>query len=220
MTQPAPETSLELEGPCGFLENLFRPTPPSITLRGLAVLCHPHPLFGGTMHNKTLYRLAKRLSIEAGIASLRFNFRGAGRSLGRHDNGVAEVGDVRAAIDAVAREHPGLPVAVVGYSFGAAVGLRAAAADPRVSHLVALGTPIKREWDLSFLKDTTKPRCFVQGGRDEFGDAETLAEFTAPLSGPVDVHVVEGADHLFTGREDEAVTHVVDYLQRERVLAT
>lgn len=210
---------MELEGPCGFLENLFRPTPPGVTPRRVAVLCHPHPLFGGTMHNKTLYRLAKRLSVDADVASLRFNFRGAGNSLGRHDNGVSEVGDVRAAFDLLAREFPTVPVVTIGYSFGAAVGLRAAVADSRVTHLIALGTPLTREWDMSFLQKTAKPRLFVQGERDEFGDADAMRAFTADMPQPFDLRIVPDADHLFRGVEDEAVDAVVRYLQQSRVPA-
>ena len=219
MNQPAPETSLELEGPAGYLENLYRSTPTGVAPRGLAVLCHPHPLFGGTMHNKTLYRIAKRLSVEAQIASLRFNFRGTGRSLGRHENGVGEIGDVRAALDAITHEHPGLPIAVVGYSFGAVVGLQAGDADPRVTTLVALGTPLNGEWDVDFLRKSGKPRLFVQGARDEFGDGDALRDFAAQAGEPVDVVVVPDADHLFRGVEDAAVDAVVAYLQRAHVAA-
>jgi len=215
MNRPAPESSLGLEGPSGYLENLYRPVPAGVQARAAAVLCHPHPLFGGTMHNKTLYRLAKRLSVEADMPSLRFNFRGTGRSLGRHDNGIGEVADVRTALDRLAEEHPGLPIVVVGYSFGAVVGLRAGAGDPRVTHLVALGTPVgEPDWEVEHLRTTEKPRLLVQGENDEFGDADAIRAFAASAKGPVDVEVVAGADHLFHGVEDAAVEAVVAYIQR------
>lgn len=220
MNRPAPESSLRLEGPAGYLENLYRPVPTGAEPRAAAVLCHPHPLFGGTMHNKTLYRLAKRLSVEAHVPSLRFNFRGTGRSLGRFDHGVGEVSDVRAVTDRLAQEHPGLPIVIVGYSFGAVVGLRAGATDPRVAHLVALGAPVgEPSWDLEHLRTTDKPRLLVQGENDEFGDAEAIRSFAATSSGAVDVHVVPGADHLFHGLEDAAVDAVVSYIQRHAVSA-
>jgi len=219
MSHPAPESSLDLEGPCGYLENLFRPTPSGVAPRAAAVLCHPHPLFGGTMHNKTLYRLAKRLSADLDIASLRFNFRGTGNSLGRHDNGMAEIGDVRAAFDRITREFPGLPIIVVGYSFGAYVGLRAGIADPRVNSLIALGTPLQRDWDMSFLAETQKARLFVQGENDEFGNADAMRDFVARMAGAVTLEIVDGADHLFHGVEDTAVDRVVNYLQRSGVPA-
>jgi hypothetical protein len=218
MNQPAPESSLGLEGPAGYLENLYRATPTGVRPRAAAVLCHPHPLFGGTMHNKTLYRLAKRLSVEAHMPSLRFNFRGTGRSLGRFDGGLGETADVRAATDRLAREHPGLPITIVGYSFGAVAGLRAGATDPRVTHLVALGTPVAEpSWDVEHLRSTDKPRLLVQGENDEFGGAEAIRSFAASAIGPVDVHVVPAADHLFHGVEDAAVEAVVTYIQRHAV---
>ena len=169
------------------------------------------------MHNKTLYRLAKRLSVETAMPSLRFNFRGTGLSLGRFDNGIGEVGDVQAAIDALTDTYRGLPVCVIGYSFGAVVALRAGVRDPRVNLMVALGMPLTMDFDLEFLQRDGQPRLFVQGEKDEFGNSRAIRDFVAKLPGPVDLEVIGGADHLFRGAEDEAVDAVVGYIQRHAV---
>ncbi|MGH9726746.1 MAG: alpha/beta hydrolase, partial [Candidatus Acidiferrales bacterium] len=112
-----------LAGPAGRLEGLLWTQPPDVTPRLAAVVCHPHPLFGGTMHNKVVYQAAKALHL-FGIPVLRFNFRGAGLSAGLHDRGQGEQGDVSAAIDYLAQEFPGVLVLLAGFSFGAWVGLR------------------------------------------------------------------------------------------------
>ena len=179
------------------------------------MLFHPHPSFGGTLANKTLYRIARRLPLEAGHPVLRMNFRGAGRSEGVHDDGRGEIEDALTAIEAVAERFPGLPVTAVGYSFGAVVGLRAAAADERVVRLIALGLPLQMEWDVSFLERTLKPRLFVQGEDDEFGAAPALDAFAKSLTGPVEMAIIPGASHLFVGQEDQVVDAVIGYIRRE-----
>jgi alpha/beta superfamily hydrolase len=140
--------SFFLEGPAGRLEAiLWRPAvkarPSFATL-----VCHPHPLFGGTMHNKVVYRAAKSLDA-LGLPVLRFNFRGAGMSTGTHDRGRGEQGDVSAALDFLAGEFPGVPLLVAGFSFGCWVGLRVGCADERVQELIGLGTPVNST-DFSF----------------------------------------------------------------------
>lgn len=209
MTRPPAEETLFLEGPVGRLEARLRPIADGAPPRGAAVLFHPHPLYGGTLDNKVLYRLARRLSADAGLPSLRINFRGAGRSEGIHDEGRGELDDARAAIDATADRFPGQPLTVIGYSFGAIVGLNAALEDERVHRLVAVGLPLAPPWDASFLAGTDKPRHFVQGERDEFGDAATLRRFAESLTGPVAVDIIPRASHLFPGQEDEAVDAVI-----------
>jgi alpha/beta superfamily hydrolase len=180
--------------------------------RGAAVLFHPHPLYGGTFDNKVLYRLARRLATDAAHPSLRINFRGAGLSEGIHDEGRGGVDDARAAIDATAARFPGQPLTVIGYSFGAIVGLRAALSDPRVGGLVAVGLPLVAPFEPAFLDETDQVRLFVQGERDEFGDADTLRRFAAGLTGAVFVEIIPRASHLFPGQEDEAVDAVVRFL--------
>jgi alpha/beta superfamily hydrolase len=187
-----------LDGPAGGLEAILW-TPSAAGAPPLAaVVCHPHPLFAGTMHNKVVYQTAKSLDA-LGIPVLRFNFRGAGQSAGVHDRGIGEQGDVRAALDYLGREFPGLPVLLAGFSFGSWVGLRVGSEHPRVSHLVGLGIPVNSS-DFSFLKQCHKPKLFVQGSNDEHGAADKVKALVAALPGENHLVVVEGADHFFTGK--------------------
>lgn len=213
MNSPPTERRLKIPGPTGPLEARWRAPVLAGSMRATAVLCHPHPLYGGTLHNKTLYRIAKRLPNEAGVATLRFNFRGAGASSGSYDAGRGEVDDALAAIETASQRSEGLPILVIGYSFGAAIGLRAAMADERVVRLIALGAPLRAQWDLGFLRETSKPRYFVHGEFDEFGPEAELRAFVDTLPGEVEVRIVAGAGHLFTGVEDEAVDAVIEYIR-------
>jgi hypothetical protein len=193
--------NLFLEGPAGRLEAiLWRPSTearPAIA----AVVCHPHPLFGGTMHNKVVYQTAKALDA-LGVPVLRFNFRGAGLSAGVHDRGAGEQGDVRAALDFLASEFPGVPLLLAGFSFGAWVGLRVGCEDPRVSHLIGLGIPVNST-DFSFLHECNKPKLFVHGSNDEFGAIEKVKALIPTLPGDNRLVVVEGVDHFFAGKLDQ-----------------
>jgi alpha/beta superfamily hydrolase len=209
-----PEETVWLDGPAGRLEARWRQPSALVEEAPVALLCHPHPLFGGTLRNKTLYRISKRLAASLGIASLRFNFRGAGASEGRHDGGPGEVGDARAALRWLQEEHPASPRIAIGYSFGAVVGLAAAIEDPGVTHLIALGLPLGLEWSVDFLRETERPRLFVQGEHDEFGNRADLERFVAVLPGATAIHIVPRSTHLFPGQEDEAVDAVVEYLSR------
>jgi alpha/beta superfamily hydrolase len=166
-----------------------------------AVVCHPHPLFGGTMHNKVIYRTAKSLDA-LGLPVLRFNFRGAGMSAGEHDRGRGEQGDVRAALDFLAGEFPGVPLLVAGFSFGCWVGLRVGCQDDRVAELIGLGTPVNNT-DFSFLDSCTKPKLFVHGANDEHGDVKKVEALVAGLPGEKRFVVVPEADHFFAGKLDQ-----------------
>jgi hypothetical protein len=192
--------TLFLDGPAGRLEALLW-TPPQDAGALAALVCHPHPLFGGTMHNKVVYQAAKTLH-RLHLPVLRFNFRGAGLSEGQHDEGRGERDDVRAALDFLAREYAGRPVLLAGFSFGASVGLRVGCSDTRVSELVGLGLPVNNS-DMNFLRACAKPKLFLQGGQDEFGSREIVEELVASLPEPKKLVVVEGADHFFTGKLHE-----------------
>jgi alpha/beta superfamily hydrolase len=199
--------NLFLPGPAGRLEAiLWSPSGGSPPL--VALVCHPHPLFGGTMHNKVVYQTAKSLDA-LGLPVLRFNFRGAGMSEGKHDRGEGERGDVRAALDFLAAEFPILPILVAGFSFGCWVGLRAGCQDARVTLLIGLGAPVNSA-DFSYLAQCAKRKLFVHGGNDQFGDAGKLRGIVAALPGENRVVVVEDADHFFVGKLDQvdaAITH-------------
>ena len=187
-----------LEGPAGRLEAVLW-TPPAPSLPKLAaVACHPHPLFGGTMHNKVVYQVAKSLDA-LGIPVLRFNFRGAGKSAGVHDRGIGEREDVRAALDFLAAEFPSTPLLVAGFSFGCWVGLAAGCADSRVADLIGLGAPVNNS-DFSYLRACAKPKLFVQGQNDEHGDANKLRTLVDSLPGENRLEIVSQADHFFVGQ--------------------
>jgi uncharacterized protein len=199
-----------LEGPAGRLEAIL--WTPSALLRSplAAVVCHPHPLFGGTMHNKVVYNTAKALDA-LGIPVLRFNFRGAGLSAGEHDRGHGERDDARAALNFLATEFPGIPVLLAGFSFGAWVGLRVGCEHPRVSHLIGLGIPVNST-DFSFLRQCVKPKLFVHGGNDEFGAVEKVKALVASIPGENHLVVVEGVDHFFAGKLNELDAAVTNWL--------
>src|SRR6184192_2060398 len=195
--------SLFLEGSAGRLEALLNAGAPDAAYA--AVVCHPHPLYGGTLHNKVIFHAMKALN-SFGFPVLRFNFRGTGLSQGEHDQGVGEVDDVHAALDWLDREFD-LPIIFAGFSFGAAVGLRAACADPRTKSVIALGLPVAplddRTYDFGFLHSCTKPKLFISGDRDQFGPRAELEKLVAILSEPKKLIIVEGADHFFEGRMRE-----------------
>src|SRR6266581_1264886 len=194
--------SFFLNGPAGQLEALLNAGSPDAT--HAALVCHPHPEYGGTLHNKVVFHAMKALN-SFGFPVLRFNFRGAGLSQGEHDHGLGEVDDVRAALDWLDREFD-LPIIFAGFSFGAAVGLRAAS-DPRVKSVIALGLPVAplddRTYDFGFLHSCTKPKLFVSGSRDQFGPRAELEKLVITLSEPKKLIIVEGADHFFEGRMRE-----------------
>jgi alpha/beta superfamily hydrolase len=197
--------SLFLDGPAGRLEALLNAGADHAT--HAALVCHPHPLFGGTLHNKVVFHTMKALNI-FGFPVLRFNFRGAGLSQGEHDQGNGEVDDVRTALDWLDAEYH-LPLLFAGFSFGAAVGLRAACSDARVRAVIGVGTPVvpvaeateePRVYALDFLQQCVKPKLFVSGARDQFGPRAKLEALVASVPEPKKLVLIEGADHFFEGR--------------------
>jgi alpha/beta superfamily hydrolase len=194
-------------GPSGRLEGLWKEAQPP--RRGGAVFAHPHPLHGGTLHNKVVYRVTKTLA-EAGWETLRFNFRGVGTSQGRHDAGRGETDDFRAALDEV-EKRAGLPILAGGFSFGAAVALRAIAGDSRVYAYLGMGLPVATESAASTQRPDV-PALFVVGERDTFGPPELLRDFVGNSG---EIVVIPGADHFFAGQLDrvsEAIRHFLDRL--------
>jgi alpha/beta superfamily hydrolase len=199
--------TLFLNGPVGRLEAiLWTPYHPPVA-HFAAMICHPHPLFGGTMHNKVVYQGAKSLDA-LGIPVLRFNFRGAGLSAGVHDKGRGEQGDVQAAIDFLAAEFPCTPLLLAGFSFGSWVGLRMGCADPRVTDLIGLGVPVDNS-DFAYLSSCAKPKLFVSGSNDAHGAPEKVEELVAMLPGENRFVMIDGTDHFFAGHLpllDRAIT--------------
>ncbi len=196
----AASETFDFRGPAGRIEAVLM-TPAAAPVAA-AVVCHAHPLHGGMMHFKVVFRAAKALQ-SAGLAVLRFNFRGVGRSEGVHDHGQGEQEDARAALFELQERLPGLPLVLGGFSFGSVVALRVAARDPRVGAAFALGYPLALGDDHSHLARVAAPRLFVQGELDAFGSGEALRELVLPLPPPREIVVVSGADHFFEGRLDE-----------------
>lgn len=193
--------TLDFRGPAGRLEAILT-SPEAAPPVAAAVVCHAHPLHGGMMHFKVVFRAAKALQ-SAGLAVLRFNFRGVGRSEGVHDHGAGEQEDARAALFEVEDRFPGLPLVLGGFSFGSTIALRVAARDARVRAVLAIGYPLlARASDLAPLEAVRQPRLFVQGEHDAFGPGEALRVLVAPLPPPREVVVIPHADHFFDGQLD------------------
>ncbi len=194
--------SLFLPGEAGRLEALLNLGAPGAQYACL--VCHPHPLFGGTMHNKVVFRTMKALN-GFGFPVLRFNFRGAGSSAGAHDEGRGEIADVRVALDSLS-ERFGLPILFAGFSFGAAVGLRAAAVHERVKGLILVGTPVNAEgraYRYELLHESTLPKLMVSGDRDQFASVAQLETIFSAAAEPKRLVVIPEADHFFAGHLEE-----------------
>jgi alpha/beta superfamily hydrolase len=219
MNAPSSSTirSLFLDGPAGRLEALLNAGAADAT--HAALVCHPHPSFGGTLHNKVVFHTMKALN-SFGFPVLRFNFRSAGLSQGEHDNGEGEVDDVRAALDWLDKEFH-LPLVFAGFSFGAAVGLQAACPDMRAKAAIALGIPIaaiaNRSYDFGFLQTCAKPKLFVSGARDQFGPQALLHRLVRSVPQPRKLVLIESADHFFEGRLRE-LRETIESWTREVVI--
>jgi alpha/beta superfamily hydrolase len=189
-----------LEGPAGRLEAiLMHPDGPPVAA---AVVCHAHPLHGGIMHFKVIFRIAKTLQAH-GAAVLRFNFRGVGGSEGQHDRGLGEQDDARAALDEMERRFPGVPLVLGGFSFGSIVALRVGCRESRVKAILALGFPLASVADPSFVTSCRTPRLFVQGEGDHFGSGSDMRALVEKAEGRQKMVVVPASDHFFTERLDE-----------------
>jgi hypothetical protein len=201
--------SLSLRGPAGELEALWEePEPARSDLAGL--VCHPHPLYGGTLHNKVVHHTALALQ-ERGLPVLRFNFRGTGRSQGVHDHGRGEAEDVRAALRYLEERLPAAGLVLAGFSFGAWVGLQVGCEDERVRALVGVGLPAD-ESDLSYLASCPKPKLFVQGTRDQYGSRPAMEAVVARVASPRQLIWIEGADHFFAGHLKQLRAAIRDHL--------
>jgi alpha/beta superfamily hydrolase len=184
--------------------------------RGVALVLHPHPLGGGTMHNKVVFRAASALN-DAGLITLRINFRGVGQSTGEHDEGRGELEDVRAGLEYLAETYPELPITLCGFSFGARVGMEVGMSDGRVMNLISIGTPVDK-YDFSFLAACPKPILFVHGDRDEFGSLSRLQELAAQIkqkNPSVELQVIRDSGHFFEGHLDELKQAVFDWTKRQ-----
>jgi len=200
--------SFFLDGPAGQLEALLNQGESGAS--HAALVCHPHPLFGGTMHNKVVFHAMKTLN-SFGFPVLRFNFRGAGLSEGKHDQGRGEVDDVRAALNWLDSQFH-TPIVFCGFSFGTVTGMRAACGDQRVAGIISLGTPVGvegRAYTYQFLQGCSQPKLFVSGSRDQYGAEASVRQVVESAPAPKELVIVEGADHFFEGHltEMQAAIH-------------
>jgi len=198
----------------GQLEAILK-EPREDSPKGVALVLHPHPLGGGTMHNKVVFRAAAALN-DAALTTLRINFRGVGQSTGEHDEGRGELGDARAGLDYSSQHYPGLPITLCGFSFGARVGLEVGIHDPRVAYLIGIGTPLQN-YDFSFLEACRKPLLLVHGEHDEFGDVERLRKLVSELekNTPVTLVVIPGAGHFFDNGLDELKRAIAEWASKQ-----
>jgi alpha/beta superfamily hydrolase len=203
---------VEFAGPAGSLEGLLHvdlERPPT----ALAVICHPHPLYGGNLHNKVVHRLDRAL-FAAGHTTLRFNYRGVGASAGRWGEGVGEREDTRAAVEEMSRRHPGLPMVIAGFSFGAGRASEAAMSDARIGRLICVGSS---KWVLDAFDSAptvAKPILLVHADEDTLAPLGPVERWVAAHPGRVELVVIKGADHFFGEHLDQLESVVASFLAR------
>ncbi|RPI52511.1 MAG: alpha/beta hydrolase [Acidobacteria bacterium] len=211
MTEDIRLTNVEIPGPTGPLEGLINAASAGAP-RAIAVLAHPLPTGGGTMHTKALYHAAKALA-RIGVPVLRFGFRGVGRSSGSFSGGAGEQDDFRAALHFMTARYPDVTrVWTGGMSFGSWVGMTVGAADPRVTALIGIACPVNR-YDYSPVVAAGKPTFLIHGERDELIPLREVRKFYARLPEPKDLVDIDGADHLFDGKVSEVGDAIEDLLQ-------
>jgi alpha/beta superfamily hydrolase len=198
-----------IPGPAGRLEAILE-EPEHAEPAYAALVCHPHPLYGGTMHNKVVYRMARALRT-TGAVVLRFNFRGVNLSEGEHAHGVGEIEDARAALAFLRDRYPELPWMLGGFSFGSRVVLRLGCSlSPTPHHILAAGFPTKGQ-DLSYLATCGVSKIFIQSTHDEHGPRPELEAAYAHFAAPKQLHWVEARDHFFVDALDRFETAVQQY---------
>ena len=190
-----------IQGPAGRLEALHEEPDEGARLDRVVVVCHPHPLYGGTLHNTVVFRLA-RAARRAHSAVLRFNFRGVGLSTGSYDEGEGEQDDLRAALSYMNDRYPGLPLVVAGFSFGARVALRLACRDSRIERVVAAGSPVVFKLDWSHVARCGCAQIFLHSTNDEYGPREAMESVFAVASEPKRINWIESSDHFFSDNLD------------------
>lgn len=213
-----PKGNLFIDASHGKLEAILKE--PKGEAKGSALVCHPHPLGGGTMHNKVVYRAAAGL-IDAGLITLRFNFRGVGNSSGEHDDGRGETQDVLDALTYLTENYPNQPITLAGFSFGSRVGMELGMNDDRIVRLISIGTPVDKYKDYEFLENLRKPILFVHGDEDEFGSVETLNELIAKVSAVTDtsVEIFQNCGHFFEGHLTQLRNVIHDWVLEKIVVS-
>ncbi|MEO5926604.1 MAG: alpha/beta fold hydrolase [Bryobacteraceae bacterium] len=197
--------TLFLDGPAGRLEALLE-EPEEQAPREAALVCHPHPQHGGTMHNKVVYRVARGLR-STGCVVLRFNYRGVNLSEGSYGNGEGEMDDARVALAYLRSRYPDLPFTVAGFSFGSRIALRLGCGGIGARRVIAVGFPTVYK-DRTYLEGCTVPRAFIQSTHDEFGPVADLQAVVAGIPEPKQLVLVEAQDHFFAGALEQLETAV------------
>lgn len=206
-----PAGNLFIPASHGRLEAILKE--PTGEAKGIALVAHPHPLGGGTMHNKVVYRAAAGL-IEAGLVTVRFNYRGVGASTGTHDEGRGEMDDIRTALDYLSENYPNQAITFAGFSFGSRFGTETVLNDARVPRIISIGTPVDK-YDYSFLKECAKPILFIHGDSDEFGSVESLRRHYDDLNCEKELIIFENCGHFFDKHLNELKDAVRDWIAKK-----
>lgn len=211
-----PKGNLFIPASHGQLEAILKE--PSGEPCGVALVCHPHPLGGGTMHNKVVFRAAAGL-VDAGLITLRFNFRGVGASTGEHNEIEGGVEDARDALNYLAQTYPGQPITLAGFSFGARTGMAVGIDDDRVVRLISIGTPVDKYGDFDFLTAVRKPILFVHGDNDEFGAIENLRKLYEKVAENTDAELVvfNNCGHFFDEYLNQLRDAIKDWVVRKSI---
>ena len=209
-----PKGNLFIRASHGQLEAIIKE--PTGERRGVGLVCHPHPLGGGTMHNKVVFRAAAGL-VDAGLTTLRFNFRGVGASTGEHNEIEGGKEDVRDALDYLSANFPGEDLTLAGFSFGSRTALEVGYDDDRVARLISIGTPLDKYGGYEFLTRTRKPILFVHGDRDEFGSIDKVKRLVNEVAKNTDTELVvfENCGHFFDEHLNELREAVRDWVERK-----
>lgn len=209
-----PKGNLFIPAAHGQLEAILKE--PIGERRGVALVCHPHPLGGGTMHNKVVFRAAAGL-VDAGLTTLRFNFRGVGASSGEHNEIEGGIEDVRDALDYMTSEFPHEDITLAGFSFGSRTGMAVGFDDERVKRLISIGTPVDKYADYAFLTKVRKPILFVHGDSDEFGSVENLRRLADEVAKDTDTELVvfSNCGHFFDEHLSELRETIADWTRRK-----
>ena len=209
-----PKGNLFIPASHGQLEAILKE--PSGEAKGVGLVCHPHPLGGGTMHNKVVFRAAAGL-IDAGLITLRFNFRGVGASTGRHNEIEGGVEDVRDALNYLAETYHCQPITLAGFSFGARTGMEVGMSDDRVVRLISIGTPVDKYGDLDFLTAVRKPILFLHGDSDEFGAVENIRALYERVAANTEAELIvfPNCGHFFDDDLNQLRDRVKDWTVRE-----
>lgn len=208
-----PKGNLTIKAPHGQLEAILKEA--SGERAGIGIVCHPHPLGGGTMHNKVVFRAAAGLG-DAGLTTLRFNFRGVGASTGEHSEIPGGMEDVETVIDYMTNEYPGEDLTLAGFSFGSRTGMAVGINDDRVKRLISIGTPVDKYGDYDFLLEARKPILFVHGDNDEFGSLEHITELYYEVKKVTEAELVtfSNCGHFFDDHLNELRDAIKDWVKK------